>query len=301
MGGVIYDGKWSNMLSRNCLRKIVWIVWSMVIVKAYEIDDPTEVEDGGIITPRLNILGTKYLKLEDQSWRLSSRAGHWALVFKYMDIEKSDHCQHDSLQIKVENGGSNNPITTFCGDQVPDPFISESPNVSVRFVSDTMFEFRGFKIVAFHSVSKDLLLPKIRTQPSQEAFTLAPAANHKKDNTNSEPTFYFLVASVGVALILFGILLLYFATLLRKRAKSSNPATAVYYNTPSGSESTCSSVSQATNEKSSQELLKTGRRYSRKMSDRFIGAEKAQPQVVLLTSESLPVVAQHNFIYGDSN
>ncbi|WAR02473.1 hypothetical protein MAR_009031 [Mya arenaria] len=247
-------------------------------------DDPTEVEDGGIITPRLNILGTKYLKLEDQSWRLSSRAGHWALVFKYMDIEKSDHCQHDSLQIKV-----------------PDPFISESPNVSVRFVSDTMFEFRGFKIVAFHSVSKDLLLPKIRTQPSQEAFTLAPAANHKKDNTNSEPTFYFLVASVGVALILFGILLLYFATLLRKRAKSSNPATAVYYNTPSGSESTCSSVSQATNEKSSQELLKTGRRYSRKMSDRFIGAEKAQPQVVLLTSESLPVVAQHNFIYGDSN
>ena len=63
-------------------------------------DFATVVQDGDVISPRLNVLETKYLKLEDQTWRMDARAGFWALVFEYMELEESQHCEHDYIQIK---------------------------------------------------------------------------------------------------------------------------------------------------------------------------------------------------------
>ncbi|KAH3889604.1 uncharacterized protein LOC127849849 isoform X2 [Dreissena polymorpha] len=256
--------------------------------------DATIVKDGDVIQPRFSVLG-KYMKLEDQTWELPARSGHWALVCHHMEIENSNQCEHDYLQIKESNPTI--PIAKYCGNVCPEPYISETSHLDLQFVSDTMFEFSGFKFSVFHAAQKELLIPKIRSLPNQESFVLRHTGSDAftDDTENNTPTFYWLVASVGIALLCFAALLIYFAALLRMRNKQAEPT--VFY---SSSEST-STISASTNnsdsrnDKSKKRLLSSGKRYSRRLADSMASVQNGH--VVLGRSDSMPVKFQHNILY----
>ena len=129
-------------------------------------------------------------------------------------------------------------------------------------------------------------------------YIAAPDAHYGEKYEDKDSTFYFLVGSVGLALILFGILLLYFATLLRRRSKGQRREPGVYYNfssTLESSEASTRSVSVSSSTLPHASILKSGKRYSRRMNERLAPAPKGQ--VVLLRCESLPVKTQHNMLY----
>jgi len=96
-------------------------------------------------------------------WFQHERAHGTAVILAFYKtcIEKVFFYQHIRIRKEHLNRHSSDfstsaPMVMLCGNQVPEPYISESPHVTVRFVSDILFQYRGFKITVFHAARKGI-------------------------------------------------------------------------------------------------------------------------------------------------
>lgn len=193
-----------------------------------------KLHDGGNIRSPTEVLSQKYMKNEDQTWDLDRPIGYWALVFQSMAIETSSQCEHDYLEIRESEKGRR-PVR-YCGEVTPQPYLSESPKLAVRFVTDDIWELAGFNITVIYAQTKDLLEYKVN-QTRKQTATLGLQSDdvENKDNQDPNRVFYILVGSSTGALVVFAVLLTYFITVMRKQSLTHETRVpTLYYTSGSG-------------------------------------------------------------------
>lgn len=273
-----------------------------------EIYGKTKKESGDFIQPRLNILKKKYLKNADETWDLVADTGHWALVFHYLSIENSSHCQCDYLEIHETASVDDSPHlapTRYCGEITPLPYISHTPRLTLHFVSDSLWELKGFNITAIHGEHRETLEAKVYGMANTYTVTQALEAENLQENDYSDKgtIFYVLVGSSSASLILFVILLAYFVIVMRKQIHTHKTRVPVLYYITGSNQIQGSSLSRepfvklkssTSTLQTAQELCNTGkRRYSKdkKAGKRNIG-ESTSVKFVEPNCR-----AQHNNLY----
>ncbi|XP_053376069.1 uncharacterized protein LOC123534267 [Mercenaria mercenaria] len=260
----------------------LFFLWCMTfcLQRADAAYGKTEVKDGDVIRPRMNILKKKYLKNTDQTWTLVANTGHWALVFHYLSIEKSSNCQHDYLEIQEHDYNMSDTVhapTRYCGEITPMPYISKTSRITVRFISDNIWELKGFNITAIYGEQKEALESKVHEMLNKYTITLALEAEEKNEDSKDSKgaIFYVLIGSSVAALVLFFILLAYFVIAMRKQIYTHKTRVPKLYYISGASQTNYRGPSPTRREpfvrlnsgtpalKSPQELCKTGKRYSK--------------------------------------
>ncbi|XP_051168618.1 uncharacterized protein LOC127286283 [Leptopilina boulardi] len=65
----------------------------------------------------------------------------------YFEIERSDGCKHDYLEVRDGQHGYSNPLGKFCGNKFPEEITSKTRYLWLSFVSDESIEYRGFRAI----------------------------------------------------------------------------------------------------------------------------------------------------------
>ncbi|MBN3324354.1 TLL2 protein, partial [Atractosteus spatula] len=87
----------------------------------------------------------KYPSRKECKWEISSTAGHRVkIVFNEFEIEQHQECAYDHLEL-YDGPNSKSPILgRFCGSKKPEPVISTSNKMFLRFYSDASVQRKGF-------------------------------------------------------------------------------------------------------------------------------------------------------------
>ncbi|KAG2462370.1 TLL2 protein, partial [Polypterus senegalus] len=88
----------------------------------------------------------KYPSRKECTWEISSTAGHRVkIVFNDFEVEQHQECAYDHLEL-YDGPNSKSPILgRFCGNKKPDPVISSSNKMFLRFYSDASVQRKGFQ------------------------------------------------------------------------------------------------------------------------------------------------------------
>lgn len=65
----------------------------------------------------------------------------------YFEIERSDDCKHDYLEVRDGQHGYSNRLGKFCGKKFPEEITSKTRYLWLSFVSDESIEYRGFRAI----------------------------------------------------------------------------------------------------------------------------------------------------------
>ncbi|KAJ8975772.1 hypothetical protein NQ317_008282 [Molorchus minor] len=80
---------------------------------------------------------------------------------EYFEIEPSDNCQNDFLEIRDGPHGYNNQLAKLCGNTFPSrPITSSDRHLWIHFQSDENIEYRGFKAVFQFISRRDATTPE---------------------------------------------------------------------------------------------------------------------------------------------
>lgn len=63
------------------------------------------------------------------------------------DVEPSEGCKYDQLEVRDGAHGYSPERGVFCGHQFPEKIISTGSNLWLRFKSDDNVEYKGFRAV----------------------------------------------------------------------------------------------------------------------------------------------------------
>lgn len=63
------------------------------------------------------------------------------------DLEPSENCKYDRLEVRDGAHGYSAMRGRFCGHQFPEQIISTGSDLWLRFTSDENIEYRGFRAV----------------------------------------------------------------------------------------------------------------------------------------------------------
>ncbi|KER19990.1 hypothetical protein T265_15415, partial [Opisthorchis viverrini] len=89
------------------------------------------------------------------TWKIRKPRGLSELKFVSFDVEESytgERCEYDFVHITVGTGDDKLVHGPFCGFDPPDPIVFRQ-NVTIKFISDSIRTFKGFKAV-FRPVKK---------------------------------------------------------------------------------------------------------------------------------------------------
>ena len=84
------------------------------------------------------------------------------ILFQSFDVEKSKHCRWDKVAIYEEGPSESNKLGVFCGDNIP-PTITSSRKLYIQFISDTVVENQGFKLMYKKTAGPSLPMCKCGT------------------------------------------------------------------------------------------------------------------------------------------
>ncbi|KAK3741569.1 hypothetical protein QZH41_012512 [Actinostola sp. cb2023] len=87
-----------------------------------------------------------YQHKKDCTWKIIVTPGsHIQLAYRFLQIEEANDCRYDYVEIFSGTGNQAESLGRACGNLIPEPVVSKSYKMMIKFHSDALIAKRGFK------------------------------------------------------------------------------------------------------------------------------------------------------------
>uniref|UniRef100_A0A670Z1M6 Metalloendopeptidase n=1 Tax=Pseudonaja textilis TaxID=8673 RepID=A0A670Z1M6_PSETE len=88
----------------------------------------------------------KYPSKKECTWAITTTPGHRIkLTFRELDVELHQECTYDHVEVYNGRDAKASVLGRFCGTKEPDPIISTSNRMFLKFFSDNSIQKKGFE------------------------------------------------------------------------------------------------------------------------------------------------------------
>ncbi|KAJ7305195.1 hypothetical protein JRQ81_011103 [Phrynocephalus forsythii] len=106
----------------------------------------------------------KYPSKKECTWALTTTPGHRIkLIIRELDIEGHQECTYDHLEVYNGKDTKAPVLDRFCGTKKPEPLVSTSNRMFLRFFSDNSVQKKGFE-ATYTSECGGLLRAEVKTK-----------------------------------------------------------------------------------------------------------------------------------------
>uniref|UniRef100_A0A670ZEH4 Metalloendopeptidase n=1 Tax=Pseudonaja textilis TaxID=8673 RepID=A0A670ZEH4_PSETE len=117
-------------------------------------DNKHDCKEAGCDHKMTSITGTitspnwpdKYPSKKECTWAITTTPGHRIkLTFRELDVELHQECTYDHVEVYNGRDAKASVLGRFCGTKEPDPIISTSNRMFLKFFSDNSIQKKGFE------------------------------------------------------------------------------------------------------------------------------------------------------------
>ncbi|XP_014789386.1 uncharacterized protein LOC106883038 [Octopus bimaculoides] len=146
-------------------------------------------------------------------WEFVDDYGVWGVMFDSFSIPYTDHCTSDYFSIWDASGRCDNLKTVFCGNRIPETFMSCSSKIFVEYHSNSPSEITNFKFRVEPGHNKDAVLKRF-----EKGFVMSRNSEKERVAMSSEEEKVVII-SLSVILPLALAVLVILAFILARHTR----------------------------------------------------------------------------------